>query len=178
MEEIKAKLNTDELPALNLEEIATGKNEKGNYIVPDDVMEKYYRELPNGTVNQSGTYTAWNGGLLKSLNEEIRRKGAEALNAERAQRRKLAETIDIMLRKKATAEEIEALGLEDGATKQDAMIAAMLIRAIDMKDVQAFNSLRDTAGEKPSEKISAEVTQLTAEDREMLERVQKRLEEI
>lgn len=185
MEELKnIKLNTEELPEvprtaegeIDLEAIATGKTEKGKYIVPDEVMKAYYKELPNGTVNTSRTFTAYNGGLLQSLNDEIRRKGNEAVKSEWAQRRKLSETIDIMLRKKATNEEIEALGLEAGATKQDALIAAMMIRAIDMKDVQAFNSLRDTAGEKPSDKISAEITQLTAEDREMLQRVQARLD--
>jgi hypothetical protein len=158
---------------IDLEAIAIGKTEKDCFIVPDAVMEKYYKELPNGTMNESGTFTAWNKGLLKTLNDEIRRKGAEALNAERAQRRRLSETIDIFLQKKASAEEIEALGLEAGATKQDAMIAAMMARAIEQKDVQAFNSLRDTAGEKPSENINANINQVTPEQLELLEEFKK-----
>ena len=173
------KENLPEVPRdhtgkIDLEAIAIGKNEKGNYIVPDNIMETYYKELPNGTVNESKSYTAYNGGLLKALTEEIRRKGAEALNAERAQRRKMSETIDILLRKKATPEEIEALGLEDGATKQDALMASMLLKAIERGDVQAGAFIRDTAGEKPTEKISAEVETITPEDRKQIERILNR----
>jgi hypothetical protein len=159
---------------IDLEAIAVGKNEKGNFIVPDEILKAYYKELPNGTVNQSGTFTAYNKGLLRSLDNDIRRKGGEALQAEIKQRRKLSETIDSFLRKKASIEEIEQLGLEAGATKQDALIAAMFTRAIEQKDVQAFNSLRDTAGEKPTEKIAAEVETITPEDRKQIERILNR----
>ena len=160
--------------SIDLDVVSIGKNEKDNYIVPDEVMEFYYKELPNGTVNESKTFTAYNGGLLKALNDEIRRKGAEALNAERAQRRKMSETIDILLKKRATPEEIEQLGLEDGATKQDALLASLLLKAIERGDVQAGAFIRDTAGEKPTEKISAEVETITAEDRKQIERILNR----
>ena len=66
------------------------------------------------------------------------------------------------------------LGLEEGATKQDALIAAMFTRAIEQKDVAAFTSLRDTAGEKPTDKIAAEIETITAEDRERIERILNR----
>ena len=159
---------------IDLEAIATGKTEKEKYIVPDEILKAYYKELPDGTTNQSGTFQAWNKGLLQTLNDDIRRKGAEALNAERAQRRKLSETIDIFLKKKASIEEVEQLGLEDGATKQDALIASMLMKAIERGDVQAGAFIRDTAGEKPTEKIAAEVETITAEDRERIERILNR----
>jgi hypothetical protein len=159
---------------IDLEAIATGKTEKEKYIVPDEILKAYYKELPDGTTNESGTFQAWNKGLLQTLNDDIRRKGAEALNAERAQRRKLSETIDIFLKKKASIEEVEQLGLEDGATKQDALIASMLMKAIERGDVQAGAFIRDTAGEKPTEKIAAEVETITAEDRERIERILNR----
>ena len=159
---------------IDLEAIATGKTEKEKYIVPDEILKAYYKELPDGTTNESGTFQAWNKGLLQTLNDDIRRKGAEALNAERAQRRKLSETIDIFQKKKASIEEVEQLGLEDGATKQDALIASMLMKAIERGDVQAGAFIRDTAGEKPTEKIAAEVETITAEDRERIERILKR----
>lgn len=160
---------------IDIEKIATGKNEKGNYIVPDEILKKYYKELPAGTTNETNTSWAYNGGLLNKADKEVQRMGAEALNAKNAQRRRLAETIDIFLKKKATAEELEQLGLEAGATKQDALIAAMFARAIEQKDVQAFNSLRDTAGEKPTDKVTAEVTALTAEDKELINNISARL---
>ena len=190
MEELTTKINKaveaaadlPEVPrnddgTINLDLVALGKNEKENYIVPDEVMKAYYKELPNGTVNASGTYTAYNGGLLMSLNQEIRRKGGEALQAQIKQRRKLSETIDIFLRKKASNEEIEQLGLEAGASKQDALIAAMIARAIERGDVQAGIFLRDTAGEKPTDKVDASIMSITPADEELIKRVAARLPE-
>lgn len=170
---LEVKKDLPEVPRLedgsiDLEAVSTGKNEKGNYIVSDEILKAYYKELPNGTVNESGTFTAWNRGLLQTLNDDIRRKGAEALNAERAQRRKLSETIDIFLKKKASIEEIEQLGLEEGATKQDAIIAAMMQKAIEKGDVAAGAFIRDTAGEKPTENISASV-QMIPDQEKLLE---------
>ena len=170
--EIK-KLNIEEnLPSvprkedgkIDLEAIALGKNEKGNYIVADEILKAYYRELPNGTTNESNNSWVYNGGILNKVTKEVQLQGNEALKSKYSQRRKMAETIDYMLRKKASIEEIEQYGLEEGATKQDALIAAMLIRAIEQKDVQASAFIRDTAGEKPTEKIAAEVETITAED--------------
>lgn len=190
MEEIKKinidKVNAPEVPRrptgeIDIEQIAIGKTEKGFYIVPDEIFNSYYKELPAGTVNESKTKRATaTGGYIGIFGGdpegdlEKQRKGREAQAAAYRQRRKLSETIDIFLKKKATPEEIEQLGLEDGATKQDAMIAAMMIRAIEQKDVAAFNSLRDTAGEKPTDRISAEVETITAEDRERIQRILNR----
>ena len=166
---------------IDMEAIATGKTEKDFYIVPDEIFNTYYKELPAGTVNESKTKRATStGGYIGIFGGdpegdiEKQRKGREAQAAAYRQRRKLSETIDIFLKKKATPEEIEQLGLEEGATKQDAMIAAMLTRAIEQKDVAAFTSLRDTAGEKPTDRIAAEVETITAEDRERIERILNR----
>lgn len=166
---------------IDLEAIATGKTEKDFYIVPDEIFNAYYKELPAGTINQSKTKRATaTGGYIGIFGgdpeEDIekQRKGREAQAAAYRQRRKLSETIDIFLKKKASIEEIEQLGLEDGATKQDALIASMLMKAIERGDVQAGAFIRDTAGEKPTEKIAAEVETITAEDRERIERILNR----
>ena len=91
------------------------------------------------------------------------------MQAKLEQRRTIQETVKIMLAQKASPEEIEAYNLPEGATKQDAITAAMFSRVIEQRDVQAFNSLRDTAGEKPSENINANVNQVTPEQLELLE---------
>lgn len=168
---------------IDLEAIVIGEDEKGNKIIPDEILNAYYRELPNGIVNESRTYrTNATGGKLKILggdpegDKEIHRKGGEALQATLKQQRTIQETVKIMLAQKATAEEIEEYNLPEGATKQDAMTAAMLARVIEQKDVAAFNSLRDTAGEKPTDRIAAEVETITAEDRERIEKILKRKE--
>lgn len=189
MENLKldnTKLNTSLNPALslprlsdgslNLEAISTGKNAKGNYIFPDFVIETYYKELPDGSTNESNNKWVYNGGILNKATPEVQKQGGEALQAKLKQRRTIQETIKIMLAQKATKEEIEAYNLPSDATKQDAMTAAMLSRAIDQKDVNAFNSLRDTAGEKPTDKIDAEVTQITPEIEQLIKRVASRNE--
>ena len=159
---------------IDLEAIKLGEDEKGRVIVPDEIIEAYYKELPDGTTNPTKDKWVYNAGILKKADREVQKMGAEALNAKNAQRRKLSETIDIFMKKKASIEEIEQLGLEEGATKQDALIAAMFTRAIEQKDVAAFTSLRDTAGEKPTEKIAAEVETITPEDRKQIERILNR----
>lgn len=166
---------------IDLDAIVIGEDEKGNKIVPDEILNAYYRELPNGIVNKSRTYrTNATGGKLKILggdpegDKEIHRKGGEALQATLKQQRTIQETVKIMLAQKATLEEIEEYNLPEGATKQDAMTAAMLARVIEQKDVAAFNSLRDTAGEKPTDKIAAEIETITPEDRERIERILNR----
>ena len=73
-----------------------------------------------------------------------------------------------------TTEDIEQYGLEAGATKQDALVASMLIKAIERGDVQAGAFIRDTAGEKPTDRISAEIETITAEDRAHIERILNR----
>lgn len=160
--------------SLNLESICTGKNAKGNYIFPDWIIEKHYKELPDGSTNESNNKWVYNGGILNKATPEVQKQGGEALQAKIKQRLKMSETIDMMLRAKATPEEIEEYQLPEGATKQDALIAAMFARAIEQKDVQAFNSLRDTAGEKPTDKIDAEITQITPELEELVKRVASR----
>lgn len=163
--------------SIDLEAITIEIDEKNNKIIPDDIFDSYYRELPNGIINQSKTWRTANGGKIKILtseDREIQKAGGEALQATLKQRRSIQETVKIMLAQKATPEEIELYDLPEGATKQDAMTAAMLTRAIEQKDVAAFTSLRDTAGEKPTDKIAAEVETITAEDRERIERILKR----
>ena len=167
--------------SIDLEAITIKIDEKGNRIIEDEILNNYYRELPKGIINKSGTWrTNGTGGKLKILggnpeaDKEIHKKGGEALQATLKQQRSIQETVKIMLAQKATPEEIEAYNLPEGATKQDAMTAAMLARVIEQKDVAAFNSLRDTAGEKPTEKISAEVETITPEDRKQIERILNR----
>ena len=164
--------------SIDLEKLSIGKNDKENYIFPTEIIEKYYKYLPDGSTNENNNKWVYNGGILNKATKEVQKMGAEALNAKNAQRRKLSESIDIFLKKKANPEEIEQLGLEAGATKQDALIAAMFARAIEQKDVQAFNSLRDTAGEKPTDKIDASIVGLTPEDQELINRVASRLPNI
>lgn len=153
---------------IDLEAISIGKNDKGNYIVPDEVMKAYYKELPNGTTNESNNSWSYNGGLLNKADREVQRAGGKALQAKIEQRRTIQETVKYMLAQAANIEDIEQYGLEAGATKQDALVASMLMKAIERGDVQAGAFIRDTAGEKPTENISASV-QMIPDQEKLLE---------
>ena len=177
-EEIERATDPERLP-FSLDDFPT--DQKGRKILPDDIFYEHLSELPNNTKSESGLI-AYNGGILRSLGTgvyspeqetEIRRAGAEALNAMHAQRRTLAETINILLKQKADPEEIETYGLNQGATKQDAMIAAIYQQAT-AGNVKAFTSLRDTVGEMPTIKQEVTADILTAEDRELLQKIRDR----
>lgn len=86
---------------------------------------------------------------LKPLNtrtqderREIAKKGAEASNKKQAEKKLLRDSL------------LELLALTDevtGLTNQERLIKALYEKAT-TGDVQAFNSLRDTIGQKPVEK--------------------------
>ena len=66
------------------------------------------------------------------------------------------------------------LGIEETEqTNQMAMIISMMNKAITKGDVQAFNSLQATIGEKPIEKIEADVTNNNDELKNILEQIKK-----
>ena len=178
-EEIKEEIPRLEDGSIDIEAISTGKDDKGNYIVPDELFDKYYKELPRGTVNESKTYRAYNGGKVKSLtseNRDIQVMGGKALQAKLKQRRTFAEAISTVLAQKPTEKVREELELDSTADNLDAVIAAML-RQAQKGNVKAGDFLRDTIGEKPTDKLEASVETMTAEDREMLENIQKRMTE-
>ena len=188
-EEIKSveeSAPVDDIPrnedgTINIDLIATGKTEKGYYIIDDDIFDEYYKELPAGTVNKSGTWRAANNGKIKIFggnpeeDKAIHIKGAATSNAAQAQRRTFRDTINYMLKQKANKRTIEDLGLTDGATNLDAVIAAAFMQA-NKGNVKAMDFLRDTVGEKPSDRLEATVENLTPEDREMLENIKNRLD--
>lgn len=195
MEDLKInidKLNTEkkdlpEVPrkedgSIDLEKIQKGKSKRNNTIVPDEIFNAYYRELPDKVENESGSWrTVSTGGKIKILggdpegDKDIHKKGGEALQATIKQQRTFADVISTMLCQKASTEAIEDLELNPGADNLEMIIAAAAKQA-SRGNVKAMEFLRDTIGQKPTEKLAAEVTALTPEDREMLERVSRRLE--
>ena len=182
------QLNIENLPrlengSLDLALIAIGKDEKNNYIVPDEVMTNYYSELPNGTINESGTFTAYNKGLLKALDNETRVKGGKALQAELKQRRTFKEIVEKVNNLKVPeyirqVSEDRGIPIPEGLTIQEAIVYANSMEAIigsGTNKVKAAEFNRDTSGEKPSTEIIAEVN-TTPEDMELVKRVKARLE--
>ena len=173
IEEKREEINLDKI----LEEAP--EDEKGNKIIPDEIFDRYYKSLPDGTRNESKTKMVRNGGILRPFgtdpeyDRKIQRAGADAVNAERAHRQSMAETLDIILRQTADAETIKALNLPQGATRQDALLMAMYLQATE-GNVKAGQFVRDTIGEQPTAKQDISV-QMTEDDKQLLDKVQKRL---
>lgn len=184
IEENKTPADKEEIPRLedgtiDIEAISAGKDDKGNYIVPDELFDKYFRELPQGTKNESKTWRASSKGKIKiltSADRDIQIQGGKALQATLRQRRTFAEAISTVLAQKPSEKVREELELDSTADNLDAVIAAML-RQAQKGNVKAGDFLRDTIGEKPTDKLEASVETMTAEDREMLANIQKRMEE-
>lgn len=175
------KIQAEVLPRLadgsiDLETLSGGrKDEKGRYILDREVIEKHYKLLPNGCISEDREVWTSCGGLLRMASEETRREGGRALQATLKQRRTFKEAIDIMLRSDASAQNIRELGLKEGASNLDVVIAAGLKQAA-RGNVKAMDFIRDTAGEKPVEQLSADISGLSDDDRAMLENIKKRLE--
>ena len=168
---------------IDIEAITLETDEKNNRIIPDEIFNAYYKELPEKVINKSKTWrTTPTGGKIKifggdpEADREIQRAGAETVNAAKAQRRSIREILETLSRKTITAEEAEIYGIEEGTTLLEAANLAQVRRAM-KGDTKAAEYIRDTLGEKPTDKISAEVTALTQEDKEMLERISRRLEQ-
>ena len=167
-ERLFQELNIDQYP----------KNEKGFYVLPDDIFDKYLYCLPDGTVNQSNTNRASCGGKIKILSSEdaaIQRAGALASNATQRQRRTFAESVDAYLRKPARIEDIEKYGLSRNATMQDAMDAAIVAQAI-RGNSKAYELLRDTVGEKPVDRHEIDGNIITEADKSLIEKIRKRMD--
>lgn len=165
---------------IDLEAITIEIDEKQNRIIPDNLFEAYYKELPNKVINKSKSWRTSNGGKIKILGSDpadsyIHRLGANASNATQSQRRSIKEILEELSKKTVTAEEAEEYGLIEGTTLLEAANLAQIRRAM-KGDTKAAEYIRDTLGEKPTEKISAEVETITAEDRERIEKILKRKE--
>ncbi len=164
---------------IDIEKISIGKDKKG-YIVPDDIFDSYLKELPEGTTNESQTYRAYNGGKLTRLENNIEEAskrglaGAKASNASQSTRRSIREILEELSTRTVTVEEAEEYGMEEGTSLLEAATLAQFRRAM-KGDTKAAEYVRDTLGEKPTDKIDASVTSLTPEDKKMLENISARL---
>ena len=141
---------------------------KGRPIISDEDFIDNMKELPSGTKSESGK-VASNGGFIdpgkKGDPKTISNcsKAGKAAQAANAERRKIAETIDIFLK---------SVDKETGKTMQEKIVEAMGLKAMD-GCVGAFEALRDTVGEKPTDQVSLDV--MTDKDREVLKNLTERL---
>jgi len=159
------KYSPEELKEL-LEKAPT--DEKGRPILSDEDFLDNLKDLPAGTKSDRGK-VANNGGYLdpgkKGDPKTISNcsKAGKAAQAANAERRKIAETIDIFLK---------TVDKETGKTMQEKIVEAMGLKAMD-GCVGAAEFIRDTVGEKPTDQVSLDV--MTDKDREVLKNLTERL---
>ena len=143
------------------------KNDKGQAIISDEDFMDNLRELPNGTRSDGGK-VANSGGYVQCGRKgdpktiENCSKAGRASQEANAKRRTIAETIDIFLKKTD----------DNGVSNQDKIVLALIAKAND-GCVGAFEALRDTVGEKPSDNLNLDV--MTDKDREVLKNLTERL---
>lgn len=159
-----AKLTQEELNKL-LEEAP--KNSKGQSVIPDDVFMDNLANLPEGTRSEDGKYANDKGYLSPGKKGDPKTiencsKAGKAAQAIYAERKKFAESIDIFLKKTDA----------DGISNQDKIVIALGEKAMD-GCVGAFEALRDTVGEKPSDTVSLDV--MTDGDKQLMANLMKRL---
>ena len=158
------KLSKEELEKLIAD---APRDEKNRPVIPDDVFMDNLGDLPEGTISDAGKYSKDKGyitfgkkGDPKTL--ENCSKAGKASQAIYAERKKFAESIDIFLKKTDA----------DGISNQDKIIMALGEKAMD-GCVGAFEALRDTVGEKPSDTVSLDV--MTDGDKQLMANLMKRL---
>ena len=158
------KLSKEELDKLIAE---APRDNKDRPVIPDEVFMDNLVDLPEGTVSDAGRFSKDKGYINfgkkgDPKTKENCSKAGKAAQAANAERRKISETIDIFLKKAD----------EDGVTNQEKIVAAMGAKAME-GCVGAFEALRDTVGEKPSDQVSLDV--MTDGDKQLMEILKKRL---
>jgi hypothetical protein len=143
------------------------KDEKGRPTISDEDFLDNLKILPKGIRSVTGKLSGNNGyvqlmekGAQKT--KEIASMGGKASQEIYAERKKIAETIDIFLKKTD----------ENGVTMQEKIVEAMGLKAMD-GCVGAFEALRDTVGEKPTDQVNVGV--MTEGDKKLMEKLMKRL---
>ncbi len=165
---------------IDIEKIKLGISKRNNIIVPDDIFDCYYKELPDKVENKTGSWRTANGGKIRIFggdpvgDKAIHKAGANASNTAQAHRRSCKEILEELARMPADQETLDRLGLADGTSNLEAATFAQYRKA-QQGDTKAMEYIRDTVGEKPTDKIDASVTSLTPEDKAMLENISARL---
>lgn len=142
-------------------------DEKGRPVIADDVFMSHLKYLPNGIVSDAGKISNSKGYLMfgkkgdKQTLENCR-KGGQA-------------TAEMWERRRTFREAIEALldtEVEAGVTYREAIVKALCDKALE-GSVHAFEVIRDTVGEKPSENLNVDI--MTDADRLLMQKISARL---
>jgi len=140
---------------------------KGRPIISDEDFMDNLKQLPSGTKSDSGKCSNQGGYVTPMVKgtqraREIASMGQKANSEAWARKRTFKESITILLNQKDA----------NGVSMQDKIVEAMANKAMD-GCVGAFEALRDTVGEKPTDQVSVDV--MTEGDKKLMENLMKRL---
>lgn len=144
------------------------RNEKGRPVISEEDFMDNLKDLPNGVMSE-GRKVANCGGYLQCgikgdpKTHENCVKAGEASRAVYAERKKISETIDIFLKK---------VDDKDGKTMQEKIVEAIGLKAME-GCVGAFEAIRDTVGEKPTDNVNVDV--MTDGDKALMQKLLKRM---
>jgi hypothetical protein len=144
------------------------KDEKGRPVIADSIFMAHLKDLPNGVVSDAGKISNSKGYLVFGQKNDARtlencKKGGQATAEKWERRRTFAECYQALLDTE----------IAEGVTMREAICKAICEKAME-GNVRAFESIRDTCGEKPTENVSVDV--MTDEDRILIQNVIARLD--
>ena len=143
------------------------RDAKDRIIIPDDVFHDNVKELPAGSISADGVYLkTQSGGVLKLLQKgstELQSRGGYASGRALRERKTFAEALTIAL---------DTKNKKTGKTYREEIADAVIAKA-KKGNVGAFESIRDTVGEKPADAMSVDV--VTPGDRELMEKLMRRM---
>lgn len=143
------------------------RDEKGRPVVSAEIFNEYFDLLPVATFSEDGFMKSRGGHRLipfkKGESTEIQRMGGRANQAAAKERRTFRDAIIYAL---------DSKNPKTGKTIREEVVEALVEKAMD-GCVGAFEALRDTAGEKPTEQVNMDI--MTDADRELMNNLMSRL---
>ena len=117
--------------------------------------------------------------LTETERKELARKGGLASARARRKKKDLQDMLGTLLATPATPEMVEkasALGIDakDADTLYDALCVALFGKALS-GDAYAFQLIRDSAGDKPTDRSETSVSIMTDKDKEVMAAIERRI---
>ena len=143
------------------------RDEKGRPVVSAEIFNEYFDLLPVATFSEDGFMKSRGGHRLipfkKGEATEIQSAGGKASQLKLKEQRTFRDAILVAL---------ESKNPQTGKTIREEVVDALVAKAMD-GCVGAFEALRDTAGEKPTEQVNMDI--MTDADRELMNNLMSRL---
>ena len=142
------------------------RDAKGRPVLPDDFFDEYFFDLPSNVCSEGGELKNHTGARLRPFKKgetKYQSMGGKATQLKLKEKRTFMETINTVL---------DSENPKTGKTVREEVVDALVARAMD-GCVGAFEAIRDTAGEKPTDNLNVDV--ITDADRELMKNLMSRI---